>query len=193
MYDYAKNRRDFDPKEYKIFDAKGKQCVEQLFLFLNKNQKNIIEKFFGSFQDLEIRETENKTYGDLILIFDNTNREICEVEVRRTSNFEGNWLEKGNYSSGINIPMKPNLEISDGIYISLSENEVDTFIEEGHLPKRFIIIETAIIKTCPIVAPPSQNGKAIDKKNNDYKYKIPHNKAYKFEWNEQKEKYLLKK
>ena len=193
MYGYAKNRRDFDQEAYNKNDASGKQTAEQLILYLNKNQQDIIKKFFGSTKDLTVYKVENKKYGDLLLEFDMTNHQLCEVEVRSSHNFDGNWFKNGNYSSGINIPKKPDLKNSNGIYLSFSQIEVNNFIEKGYLPKRFIIIQTEVIKTCPLEAPPSKNGSPTDIKNNDYKYKVPHEQAYKFEWDDKTEKYLLKK
>lgn len=193
MYEYAKNRRDFDQEAYDKNDASGKQTAEQLILFINKNQQNIIEFFFGSTKDLTVYKVEDKKYGDLVLELDDINRQLCEVEVRSSHNFDGNWFKRGNYSSGINIPKKPNLQNSNGIYLSFSKTEVNNFIKEGYLPKRFIIIQTEVIKICPLEAPPSKNGCPTDIKNNDYKYKVPHEKAYKYEWDYETEKYLLKK
>lgn len=176
----SNGRKNYSQKLYKENDAIGKKTALGLLVFLLENQPDFFENLFGKFNNIRFEIVENFSFGDIHIFVDEKKFE-CEVEVRSAANYEGNWLAKGIYESGLNIPLKPNIENSNGIYIALNKQEAIEYDKTSHLPMSFIMVKTDIIKTAEIVEPPTRNGVVIDMKNNpDSKYKIPHDKTYKY-------------
>ncbi len=180
----ANGRRDFDREEYRKFDEAGKKFALALLSWLKENQPDLLESLFGKYNNIVFEIVETKQYGDIIIIADGY-KHLCEIEARREGHFKGNFYKTGTYQSGINIPQKQNIKNSNGIFLSLNGDDAINFLTSNIIPDSFIIIKTEDILNCNILPPQTRNGE-VDPKNNDDKYKVPHNKAMKFAWDGEK-------
>lgn len=177
-------RRDFDESDYIKYDSAGKVFAYNLLKWIRDFQPSILKSFIGDYENIIFKIVETKTYGDIFMNADEL-LHMCEVDTRKGEHFKGNFFKTGNYINGIHIPQKPNIKKSNGIYLSLNGDDAIKFADQEIIPDSFIIIKTQEIYKHPLVPPQTKNRK-VDPKNNDWKYLVPHNKAFKFGWDGEK-------
>ena len=186
-YVQANGRRDFDREDYDKYDGPGKNFAYHLLKWLEKFQPELLKTLFGNYRNIEFKIVERKSYGDILVVTDGF-IQLCEVEARPDHHFKGNFYELGTYKTGINVPQKDNIKTSNGIFLSINGDDAINFMNatsDETIPDSFIIIKTTNIVQCPLEPPQTKDG-LIDKKNNDYKYKVPHSMAIKFGWDSEK-------
>lgn len=164
-------RKTFDPVLYKQKDYQGKVLAIKIL-----SQTKLFKS--GSYQILD--PFEDMKCGDIKIQFvaDNSFQNY-EVECAGFNRFDINF--KGGYST-VNVPMKKFESMPDGYFMAVDDSEtIDT-----EIPKRFYLIKVKDI----LQSPKQSNVNKYSDGKKEYFYKVPSHLVQRFQWDEQKGKYI---